>query len=283
MAELWVVGTPIGNLNDLSDRMREALTNCDLIAAEDTRVTMKLLSHLNIKKPLCSCHRHNEAQKADPIVQRMLEEDLNVCLTCDAGTPGISDPGVFLVRAALAAGIRVIPICGPSAVTAHLSACGFDARAFAFYGFLPREKKALTEKLLSVRESGVPVAVFYESPHRIVALCETLCALFPQARLSVACDLSKRYEKILTGDMETVLAALRGNENVEKGEYSVALDLSMLPEPVKTPEIPAEARLFLGMLDGLTLEEAAEQAQKEGAIPRNELYRAKLRIRDFLS
>ena len=147
MPKLYVVATPIGNLSDLTPRMREALECADLIAAEDTRVTMKLLNHLDLKKPLVSCHRHNEENRAPQLIERMLGEDLTVALTCDAGTPGISDPGHLLVRAAWEAGVPVEPVSGPSAVVTALSASGFDAREFAFYGFLPREKKALRESL----------------------------------------------------------------------------------------------------------------------------------------
>ena len=185
MARLFVVATPIGNLNDLTPRMREALACADLIAAEDTRVTMKLLNRMELKKPLVSCHRHNEDARAPQLIERMLAEDLTVALTCDAGTPAISDPGHLLVRAAWEASIPVTPICGPSAVTAALSAAGFDAREFAFFGFLPREKKALNEKLDAVRATGVPVAVFYESPHRVVALVEAIAARWPQCLLAV--------------------------------------------------------------------------------------------------
>ena len=167
MPKLFVVATPIGNLNDLTPRMREAIESADLIAAEDTRVTMKLLNHWDVKKNLISCHRHNEEDKAPQIVERMLAEDLTVALTCDAGTPGISDPGHLLVRACWEAGIPVEPVSGPSAVVTALSASGFDAREFAFYGFLPREKKFLREKLTAIRRAGVPVCVLYESPHRV--------------------------------------------------------------------------------------------------------------------
>ena len=161
MPKLFVVATPIGNLNDLTPRMQEALESADLIAAEDTRVTMKLLNQYDLKKPMISCHRHNEAQRAPQIVEKMLSEDLTVALTCDAGTPGISDPGYLLVDAAWEAGIPVTPVCGPSAVASVLSVAGFDAREFAFYGFLPREKKALNDKLDAIHHAGVPVFVLY--------------------------------------------------------------------------------------------------------------------------
>ena len=218
MPKLYIVATPIGNLNDLTPRMRQALEDADLIAAEDTRVTMKLLNHFDLHRPMVSCHRHNEAQKAPQIVERMLAEDLNVALTCDAGTPGISDPGHLLVDACWAAGIPVEPVCGPSAVVTCLSASGFNAREFAFYGFLPREKKALSDKLDAIHRSGVPVCVLYESPHRIVELVEQIAQKWPECRLCVCSDLTKRYERIYRGCAPEVLQHLRDNASVEKGE-----------------------------------------------------------------
>ncbi|MDO4371612.1 MAG: 16S rRNA (cytidine(1402)-2'-O)-methyltransferase, partial [Clostridia bacterium] len=195
MAKLYVVATPIGNLNDLTPRMRAAIEEADLIAAEDTRVTMKLLNHWGIKKPMLSCHRHNEEDKAPQIVERMIAEDITVALTCDAGTPGISDPGHLLVRAAWAAGVPVEPVCGPSAVVTALSASGFDAREFTFYGFLPRERKSLREKLDAIRRTNVPVCVFYESPHRIVELVREIAECWAGCDLCVCSDLTKKFER----------------------------------------------------------------------------------------
>jgi 16S rRNA (cytidine1402-2'-O)-methyltransferase len=165
MAKLWVVATPIGNLSDLTPRMREAFETCDLIAAEDTRVTMKLLNHMGIKKPLLSCHRHNERERAEEIVARMTAEDLTVCLTSDAGTPAVSDPGYALVAAARAAGIEISPISGPSAMTAALSVSGFTPARLPFWAFCP-EKAALDEALTAFEKTGLKVFVAYESPHR---------------------------------------------------------------------------------------------------------------------
>lgn len=281
MPKLYVVATPIGNLNDLTPRMREALENADLIAAEDTRVTMKLLNQFDLKKPMTSCHRHNEEGKAPQIVEKMLTEDLTVALTCDAGTPGISDPGHLLVRACWAAGIPVEPICGPSAVVTALSASGFDAREFAFYGFLPREKKALSDKLDAIRRAGVPVFVLYESPHRIVDLVEALAGKWPQCLLCVCSDLTKRYERLYRGGAGEVLAQLRDNPSVEKGEYCLAVDISMLP-PAGAPvqRVDVAAFMLSRILDGASLAEAARKAQDAG-YPRNEVYRTKLKIDDM--
>ena len=282
MPKLYVVATPIGNLNDMTSRMREALERADLIAAEDTRVTMKLLSHLDLKKPMISCHRHNEDTRAPQIVARMLTEDLTVALTCDAGTPGISDPGHLLVRACWEAGVPVEPVCGPSAVVTALSASGFDAREFAFYGFLPREKKALRDKLEAIRRSGVPVFVLYESPHRIVDLVTQLAEMWPECMLCVCSDLTKRFERIYRGAAPAVLAGLQANENVDKGEYCLAADVSMLPpvEEQAAPQINAATFLLSRILEGDDLPEAVEAAKQAG-YPRNELYKARLRVSEL--
>lgn len=281
MAKLYVVATPIGNLNDFTPRAAEAFAQADLIAAEDTRVTMKLLAHLNLSKPMVSCHRHNEENRADWLIRRMLEEDLTVALACDAGTPAISDPGNQVVEAAWEAGIEVVPVSGASATVTALSACGFDAREFAFYGFLPREKKALRDKLAAIRKSGIPVGVAYESPHRVLELVEQFCEVLPESRLCVCCDLTKRYEKMYRGECREVLSALSANPNVEKGEYCVVFDLSRLsPLPEERPRMPAEARLLMGLLEEKELDEAADEALGEG-YSRNEVYRARLKIKEM--
>ena len=282
MPKLYVVATPIGNLNDLTPRMREALERADLIAAEDTRVTMKLLSHFDLKKPMVSCHRHNEDARAPQIVERMLAENLTVALTCDAGTPGISDPGHLLVRACWEADVPVEPVCGPSAVVTALSASGFDAREFAFYGFLPREKKTLKDKLESIRRAGIPVFVLYESPHRVVDLVAQLADLWPECMLCVCSDLTKRFERIYRGPALEVLAQLQANPSVDKGEYCMAVDISMLPpaESPETPKLDAATFILSRILEGDDLDEAASAARDAG-YPRNELYRAKLKVSEL--
>ncbi|MBR4441959.1 MAG: 16S rRNA (cytidine(1402)-2'-O)-methyltransferase [Clostridia bacterium] len=278
MPILYVVASPIGNLNDLSPRVKEALEKADLIAAEDTRVAMKLLGHLGLSKPAVSCHRHNEESRSGVIIERMLAENLTVALTCDAGTPAVSDPGQLLVDAAWRAGIEVRPVCGPSATVTALSAAGFDAREFAFYGFLPRESKPLREKLAAIRETGIPVAVVYESPHRVVKLTEAICQTLPGCNLAVCCDLSKLYEKIYRGPCEAVLEQLRANPNVEKGEYCLVIDLSPLPPPEKKSDtLPADVVMLRAILDGADLA-AAEETAREAGCPRNDIYRARLRI-----
>ncbi len=276
MAELLVVATPIGNLNDLSPRMAEALSRADLIAAEDTRVTMKLLNHLHIPgKPMVSLHRHNEEHKAPGLIERMIAEDLTVAFASDAGTPGISDPGAELTRLAHRAGIRVTPICGPSAAITALSVSGFDAREFTFYGFLPREKKPLREKLASMRGAGVAVA--YESPHRVLELVEQIEQTLPGANLCVCCDLTKKFELILCGPCGEVLETMRANPNIEKGEYVLVTELPAFEPAEEKQALPAGPALLSLMLEGMGLEEAHERLQPD--YPRNELYKARLAIK----
>ena len=244
MAELLVVATPIGNLADFSPRAREALERADLICAEDTRVTLKLLNHFSLKKPLLSYHRHNEEARAEPVIARMLGEDLTVALVSDAGTPAISDPGQQLVDAAWRAGIPVTPVCGPCAAVTAISASGFNAREYVFVGFLPREKKPLREKLQALRKTGVPVAVAYESPHRVRDLVAEFGALYPACPVLAACDLTKKFELLLRGLPAEIVAALDANPKADKGEYTVVFDFSSLPaeEEPPAPQRSAAAR-----------------------------------------
>ena len=234
MPTLYVVGTPIGNLGDMTPRAVEVLRSVALIAAEDTRVTRKLTNHFGIDTPLTSCHQHNEADKGEALAQRMLEEGIDLALTTDAGTPCISDPGYGLVQAAVKRGIPVVAVPGCCAAVCALSISGMDTREFAFYGFLPREKKALWEKLLAMA-AGVPVAVVHESPFRVIELMETVAETLPGTMASVSCDLTKLHELTLRGSAAEVLAALRANPKTEKGEYCLVLDF----HGVELPSAPA--------------------------------------------
>lgn len=267
MAVLYVVATPIGNLQDLSPRGAETLRNADLIIAEDTRVTMKLCQVFGLKAPLVSCHRHNEDSKAAGLSRRILEEDLTAALVTDAGTPCISDPGCEVVHECAEAGIPVIPIPGCCAGIAAVSISGYDAREFAFYGFLPREKKDIRAKLEEIAR-GVKIAILHESPFRIIELTEIIRDTLPGAEMTVCCDLTKMHEKTLRGTPEEVLAELKGNSKTEKGEYCVVLDLhgvELPEEESETAEWPAEARLIEAMKQGMSLREAQEDLIAKGA------------------
>ena len=284
MAILYVVATPIGNLQDLSPRAADTLRNADLIIAEDTRVTMKLCQVFDLKAKLVSCHRHNEDSKAAGLAGKILEEDLTAALVTDAGTPCISDPGCEVVRECAEAGIPVIPVPGCSAGIAAVSISGFDAREFAFYGFLPREKKDLQNKLKEIGR-GVRVAVLHESPYRIIALAEAIRDTLPEARLAVCCDLTKLHEKTLYGTPDEILAALTANEKTEKGEYCVVMDLHGVTAETEEP-VPASgsvaARLADEMDRGLSFREAQEALIRKGE-KKNAVKQAALRLKKALT
>ena len=267
MAKLYVVATPIGNLQDWSPRAAETLREADLIAAEDTRVTGKLCQVHGIRTPLTSCHQHNEDSKGEYLAEKMLAEDLTVALTTDAGTPCVSDPGYALVKACVERGIEVQPVPGCCAAIAALSVSGFDTREFAFFGFLPREKKDLREKLREIAERAV-IAVVHESPFRVTELTEAILEELPEAELSVSCDLTKLHEKTLRGTPEQVLRELKENPKTEKGEYCLVLDLHRVPRPEKkqeNAEISLEARLIEAMVrEGLSLRDAQNELTMNG-------------------
>ena len=283
MPTLYVVGTPIGNLGDMTPRAVEVLRSVALIAAEDTRVTRKLTNHFGIDTPLTSCHQHNEADKGEALAQRMLEEDINLALTTDAGTPCISDPGYGLVQAAVKRGIPVVAIPGCCAAVCALSISGMDTREFAFYGFLPREKKALREKLLAMA-AGVPVAVVHESPFRVIELMETVAETLPGTMASVSCDLTKLHELTLRGSAAEVLAALRANPKTEKGEYCLVLDfhgVELPSAPAPAAEVSLEARLVEAMLQGNELRQA-QAVLVEAGEKKNAVKAAALRLKKLL-
>ena len=282
MSVRYVVATPSGNLGDMSPRAVETLKKVALIAAEDTRVTRKLTTHFGVDTPLISCHEHNERGRAEELVARMLREDIDVAVVTDAGTPAISDPGTALVRAAAESGIPVLAVSGPSACVSAVSVSGFDFSAFTFYGFLPREKKELREKLLQIGRKGEG-AVFHESPHRVKTLVAAIADTLPGARLSVSCDLTKLHELTLRGAPEEILARLEENEKSEKGEYCVVADLRQvkLPEEAPVAQTSLEARLFEGLLRGESLR-AAMQALISAGEKKNAVYAASLRVKALL-
>lgn len=283
MPTLYVVGTPIGNLGDMTPRAVDVLRSVALIAAEDTRVTRKLTNHFGIDTPLTSCHQHNEADKGEALAERMLEEGIDLALTTDAGTPCISDPGYGLVQAAVKRGIPVVAVPGCCAAVCALSISGMDTREFAFYGFLPREKKALREKLLAMA-AGVPVAVVHESPFRVIELMETVAETLPGTMASVSCDLTKLHELTLRGSAAEVLAALRANPKTEKGEYCLVLDfhgVELPSAPAPAAEVSLEARLVEAMLQGNELRQA-QAVLVEAGEKKNAVKAAALRLKKLL-
>lgn len=278
---LYVVATPIGNLSDISERALDTLRSVDLIAAEDTRVSKKLLSAYGIKTPLVSLHKFNERARSEELISRMRTENISVAYISDAGTPAVSDPGAILVDMAWNNAIKVQPIPGASAVVAALSISGFAESEFSFFGFLPRQKNELRICLQDIAKRA-KIAVFYESPHRVTALCEQLHDLFPDCRLLLSCDLTKLYESSLRGSPLSMVSALKGNPKAEKGEYCVVVDFSgIVTEKEEEPSVSLEALLFDLVFKGETLKSAMQSLAQKG-FKKNELYAASLRLKDYL-
>lgn len=223
MSTLYVVATPIGNLNDISARALAVLAEVDVIAAEDTRHSGKLLGAYSIKTPLVACHDHNEQAVTASLVKR-LADGQSVALISDAGTPLLSDPGYRLVRAATEAGIRVVPVPGPSAIVTALSAAGLPTDRFCFEGFLPsrgaRRRKAL-ESLSHERRT----IVLFEAPHRIRDLVDEIVEIIGSERpIALARELTKQYEQIWTGTAAEAAVAIQCGDVREKGEFVVMIE-----------------------------------------------------------
>jgi len=283
MPTLYVVATPIGNLGDMTPRAIETLKNVSLIAAEDTRVTQKLLSAFDIHTPLTSCHEHNERSKAAQIVERMLTEGIDVAVTTDAGTPCISDPGSILTAEAIKAGIEVLAVPGPTAMASALSVSGLDVTEFTFFGFLPRQKNELKEKLLDMARRS-KVGVVHESPHRIVDLLQVVQEVLPNTLVSASCDLTKKYEKTIRGTVSSVLADLEANPKAEKGEYCIAFQWAAedIPQPeAAKSELSLEAQLFDGLVRGLSMREAVDELVARGE-RKNAVKAASLNVKNMM-
>ncbi len=223
MGILYVVATPIGNLNDISKRALDILENSDLIAAEDTRNTIKILNHYKIKKKMTSYHKFNEKNKSNTIIEYLLKNQ-NVALVSDAGTPCISDPGYELVKLAREKNIEVISIPGPSAVITALSISGLDTTKFTFLGFLPTETKKIKDEIEKIKRSDIKTFVIYESPKRVVNTVEILKEEFESCNVFIASDLTKFHERGFFGNIEEVYQKIKEDPKIEKGEYVIVLE-----------------------------------------------------------
>lgn len=281
MGTLFVVATPIGNLNDLSSRAIETLENSDFILVEDTRQTIKLLNYFNIKNKMVSYHKFNEAKKTLEVIED-LKNGKNIALVSDAGTPCISDPGYILVKKAREEGINVIGIPGPSAVITALSVGGLDTSSFAFYGFVPTEnkdKKALFEE---IKHSNIKTKVIYESPKRIIKLLTELEGEIPGCVVSVCSELTKIHEKCIHGNIEEVLTQIKKDENSEKGEYVILISNDALKEEENSLSI--EALIIDKVIkNNCSLKEAVNLVNEENSnISKKDIYNASLNLKGIL-
>lgn len=216
---LYLVATPIGNLEDITLRALRVLRECDVVAAEDTRHTGRLLKHFGISKPLLSCFQFNEARRSEEIIERLRRGE-KVALVTDAGSPGISDPGERVVKAAVAAGLRVEPVPGPSAVIAALTASGLPTDEFHFIGFLPHKSGQRRARLESLQSMSATL-VLYESPYRVQKLLGELQEVFPERTIVLARELTKKFEEFLRGKPAELLALAQ--TRALKGEFVVMI------------------------------------------------------------
>jgi len=265
---LFVIATPIGNLEDVSPRALRLLREVALIAAEDTRVTRKLLSHFDIHTPITSYHAHTRADKTDAIVARLVDGE-SVAMVSDAGTPGISDPGEALVRAAIAAGVTVLPIPGPSAVMAALCASGLDSAHFLFQGFLPRSRGDQRRILMPLR--ALPhTLLFYEAPSRLVATLAMLREELGDRQSVVARELTKKFEEFVRGALSDVEAHFRTTSPRGECVILVAGFLGTV-DPVATAEgVDAQLRKLLEQ--GSSVRDAARAVTDTFDVPRRDAY-----------
>ena len=218
IGKLYLVATPIGNLEDITLRAIKTLQTVDIIAAEDTRHTLKLLNHLNISKPLFSYHRHNEQIKSQYIIDKLLEGK-NIALVSDAGTPVISDPGEEVVKLALDNKIEVVPIPGPCAFVTAIIASGIDTKEFSFLGFLPLNKKNREIKLREIENSNKTV-ILYEAPHKLIVTLQDLAEILGDRKIVLAKELTKLHETFISGTARELLKTISS----PKGEFVIVIE-----------------------------------------------------------
>jgi 16S rRNA (cytidine1402-2'-O)-methyltransferase len=272
---LYVAATPLGNLGDLTARAAEVLRSVPWVAAEDTRHSAPLLRHLGATARLLPAHEHNEEAAAQQVIGRLAAGE-SVALISDAGTPAISDPGARLVARVREAGYRVVPLPGPCAAVAALSASGITAPHWLFHGFLPTKAKQREEVLREL--AALPAAlVFYEAPHRILETVAALAAVFgPARRLVIARELTKLFESIHACPLGEALAWLEGDANRQKGEFVLIVDA-----PAAAADDGAEGERVLRLLldEGLPVKQAAKLAHAITGAPKNALYDRALALR----
>ncbi|MEZ2348760.1 16S rRNA (cytidine(1402)-2'-O)-methyltransferase [Terriglobus sp. RCC_193] len=279
---LYLVATPIGNLEDITLRALRILRTADRIACEDTRQTQKLLNHFGITTPTVSYHLHNERGRSEELVNA-LREGARIAVVSDAGMPGIADPGEEIVRAAVAAGIAVYPVPGANAVLSALTASGLPTERFAFHGFLPSKAgerrtalESLRDTLKAASESGTQI--FYETPHRITETLVDVEAVFgPQHTIALARELTKLHEEFLRGTASEVRTTVQSRENI-RGEMVLLLSGKILSEQNEsTTSLSDQVRRLIGT--GISEKDALKQVAKDLGIGKSEAYREWQRTR----
>jgi 16S rRNA (cytidine1402-2'-O)-methyltransferase len=273
---LYLVATPIGNLEDITLRALRVLKNVDRIACEDTRQTQKLLNHFGIRTPTVSCHEHNEQARIGELLE-VLTRGGRVAVVSDAGMPGISDPGMRVARAAIEAGIKIIPIPGANAALTGLVASGLDTERFLFGGFLSARAGARRAELAEIqgaqRMAEKVTLVFYEAPHRILETLEDIARIWgPSVRVAVARELTKRHEELLRGTAAEVRAALAERERI-RGEMVLLVEAHSSAVPAVASASVADRVGELMRSEGLDQKDALKRVAKERGLSKSEVYR----------
>ena len=266
--KLYIVATPIGNLEDITLRAINTLKSVDLIIAEDTRHSLKLLNHLEISKPLVSYHRHNEDVKYEKILEK-IKEGQNVALISDAGTPIISDPGEVIVKEAIKENIEVIPVPGACAAITALMAGGVDTKKFIFYGFLSLNKKLRKKELEEIKNENRTM-ILYEAPHKLKNTLEDFKKYIPERNIVVARELTKIHEEFIRGTVEEILDKIQE----PKGEYIIIINANdnQLEEENTLNSLTLEERYKFYELQGFDKKEIIKKIAKDRNVSKNEIY-----------
>jgi len=274
---LYLVATPIGNLEDITLRAVRILREVDLIAAEDTRQTLKLLNHFEIKKPMASYYEHNKQEKGINLINQLLEGK-NIALVSDAGSPGISDPGEDLVKLAIEHGIAVTMAPGPAAVVMGLVLSGFPAGRFAFEGFLSVNKRSRAARLNSLKEE-TRTMVFYEAPHKLLQTLKDMYAVLGDRRIALARELTKKFEEIIRCTLEDAISKYEGES--PRGEYVLVVEginEASAAETVrrKWNEMTLKEHLELHMQTGMDKKQAMKKVAEDRGLSKRDIYNALL-------
>lgn len=273
-SELYIVSTPIGNLDDITLRALNILREVDLVACEDTRTTKKLLSYYQIQKPLTSYHEHNEVEKSKELVSLLLEGS-SIALVSDAGTPGVSDPGYRIVKLASQNGIKIVPIPGASAAMAALSVSGLSTSSFGFHGFPPKQKKKLSEYLNELKYLPQTL-IFYESPNRIINTLEAMIEVLGDRNASASREITKMYEETIRGNLSEVLKYFKEKDSV-KGEFTLVVE-GAAQKSQEFDSNTVDTMLELLKQDGLSLKDSVSQVVGESGISKSKIYKKALEI-----
>ncbi|MBU3201585.1 16S rRNA (cytidine(1402)-2'-O)-methyltransferase [Clostridium estertheticum] len=277
--KLYLVPTPIGNLKDITLRALEVLQSVDIIAAEDTRQSLKLLNHFNIKKILISYHRFNELGKSEDII-RQVKEGKNIAIISDAGTPGISDPGSVIVSKCIEQNIEFVVLPGATAITTALVYSGLDTTKFIFRGFLPREnkeRKPIIDDLINRSET----LIFYEAPHRLLSTLEFLYENIGNRKISMCRELTKLYEEIIRLTLEQAIEYYK--QNSPRGEYVLVVEGKSKEaidkdERAKWDSLTIEEHIQKYMDDGINKKDAMKLVAKDRNLPKSEIYKHSLKL-----